>query len=177
MAKRKSVPAERVFLTGFMGSGKTAVGRRLARLLGRPFLDTDAAVERRAGRSVAAIFAESGEPAFRKLESSAVRRACGPGRRVVALGGGALLDRANVRRVRESGLLVALTCSEPELWRRLKGKLALRPLFSGDRPRTRLRGLLARRRPGYAAAHFSVSTTGLTPLAVARRVARRLEGR
>lgn len=160
-----------------MGSGKTAVGRRLARLLGRPFLDTDALVERRAGRSVAAIFAGSGEPAFRKLEASAVRRACGPGRRVVALGGGALLDRGNLRRVLGAGRLVALTCSERELWRRLKGKLALRPLFGGDRPRARLRGLLARRRPGYAAAHLTVATTGLTPLAVARLVARRLEAR
>lgn len=194
MAKKKGVPADwprpallarpcrfrfppvaaRVFLTGFMGVGKSAVGRRLARILGRPFLDTDAAVERRAGRSVASIFSGRGEPAFRRLESLEVRRACGPGKRVVALGGGALLDRGNLRRVLSSGALVTLTCSEAELWRRLRERLAVRPLFAGDRPRARLRGLLARRRPAYAAAHFMVSTTGLSPSAAARRVARRL---
>jgi shikimate kinase len=163
-----------VYLTGFMGAGKSAVGRALARLLGRPFLDTDALIERRAGRSVAQIFAAGGEPAFRRLERQAVARAARRRGIVCALGGGALLHPPSRRLVASSGLLVALTCSERELWRRLKPTLALRPLLSGGRPA--LRRLLRARRGAYARADISVSTSALSAPRAARLIARRLRG-
>ena len=83
------ISAERIVLTGFMGAGKSTVGRLLARDLGWRFIDIDAEVEARHGRTVAAIFAEQGEDVFRRLESAAIARALGQKHAVIALGGGA----------------------------------------------------------------------------------------
>src|SRR5262245_66535536 len=85
-------PTRRVILAGFMGTGKTEVGRRLARSLGWTFVDTDALVESAAGRSISAVFADEGEAAFRAREREAVARACAMTAAVVAVGGGALRD-------------------------------------------------------------------------------------
>lgn len=164
-----------IFLTGFMGSGKTVVGRALARRLGRPFADSDQEIERRAGQSVPRLFAEKGEPWFRRLESRVVRDLAKGSRRVIALGGGALLDGRNRRAVARSGLLVRLSCAEPELWRRLRQGLGLRPLLSGKSPRQKLRLLLRRRRRAYARAEIAVSTTQRSPAAAAREILRRLK--
>lgn len=163
-----------IFLAGFMGSGKTAVGRALARNLGWDFADTDQEIERRAGKSVSALFADKGEPWLRLLEKRVVETLAKGSRRVVALGGGALLDPSNRRALRGSGLLVRLSCAEPELWRRLRCDLGLRPLLSGERPRRRLRLLLRKRRAAYRGAGMTVSTTHRRPAAAAREILRRL---
>src|SRR4249920_2152552 len=97
-----------IVLTGFMGTGKSEVGRRLAKRLGRAFVDTDQLVEARAGKTIAAIFAEDGEAAFRVLERDAVDTAAARGEAVIAVGGGAVLDAANVARLRAAGVLVCL---------------------------------------------------------------------
>jgi len=162
-----------IYLSGFMGSGKSSVGLALARRLGLGFLDLDRQVERRAGLSLPRLF-ERGEEAFRRLESSALRQASRLRGRVVALGGGALLDPCNRRLVKGSGILVSLVCSERELWRRLKPELALRPLLQGPKPRSRLRALLRNRRRLYASADLRVSTTGRSPEQAAVIIARRL---
>ena len=98
--------ARAIVLMGFMGTGKSEVGRRLAHRLGRAFVDTDQLVEERAGKRVAAIFADDGEAAFRSLERTAVAVAVARGGAVIAVGGGAVLDAENVRRLREAGVLV-----------------------------------------------------------------------
>src|SRR5262249_58875202 len=91
-------PTRRVILAGFMGTGKTEVGRRLARSLGWTFVDTDALVESAAGRSISAVFADEGEAAFRAREREAVARACAMTAAGGAVGGGALLGPENRRR-------------------------------------------------------------------------------
>lgn len=163
-----------VYLTGFMGSGKSAVGRALARRLGLGFVDLDSRIERRAGAPVAQIFERMGEARFRRWEGEALRGICRRKGLVVSLGGGALLRPGNRRAVAKSGRLVCLTCSEAELWRRLKAETGLRPLLDGPRPRERLRRVLRERRRHYANADFRVSTTRLNAALAAARIARRL---
>ncbi len=166
--------AGRVVLAGFMGTGKTEVGRRLARALGRPFVDTDALVESAAGRSVAAIFADEGEPAFRARERDAVAQACALPAAVIAVGGGALLDPENRRILAAAGPVVCLRASPREILRRV-GRAHDRPLLSGgtlsDAERlARVEALLAAREAAYASATHSVDTDGLDPDAVVARV-------
>ena len=163
-----------VYLTGFMGSGKTSVGRQLAKLLKRPFKDLDEEVELTANRSVAELFAR-GEKAFRKAESAALARLCAQDGLVVALGGGALLSAKNNQLVSKSGVLAALTCSEPELWRRLRLEPQKRPLLGPGPDRTRMRRLLARRLGLYAKADISISATRRTPAQAAALIAKRLK--
>ncbi len=139
-----------IVLMGFMGTGKSEVGRRLAQRLGRAFVDTDQLVEERAGKRVAAVFADDGEPAFRALERDAVVDAVGRGGTVVAVGGGAVLDPENVRRLRDAGVLVHLT-ARPEAILKRVGDAASRPLLRDD-PRATVTRLLAERGPMYAAA-------------------------
>ena len=137
-----------VVLTGFMGTGKSEVGRRLAQRLGRAFVDTDQLVEERAGKRVAVIFADDGEPAFRALERTAVADAAARGSAVVAVGGGAVLDPENVRALRECGVLVYLT-ARPDVILRRVGDVRSRPLLRDD-PRATISRLLGERGPVYA---------------------------
>lgn len=162
-----------IYLTGFMGTGKSAVGRELARLLRRPFVDLDAAIERGAGATVAEVFARRGEKAFRRLEGRALRAAARRRGAVVALGGGALLDRSN-RAIIKEGWLVCLTCARAELVRRLRPQRASRPLLAGGALGPRVGQLQRRRRGAYAGADANVSTTRRTPRAAARLIARRM---
>jgi shikimate kinase len=111
--------ARAIVLMGFMGTGKSEVGRRLAQRLGRAFVDTDQLVEERAGKRVAAIFADDGEAAFRTLERTAVADAAARGGAVIAVGGGAVLDAENVRRLREAGVLVHLTARPEAILQRI----------------------------------------------------------
>ncbi len=158
-----------IVLMGFMGTGKSEVGRRLAHRLGRAFVDTDQLVEERAGKRVAAIFAEDGEAAFRALERDAVAEAAGRGAAVVAVGGGAVLDPENVRRLREAGTLVYLT-ARPEIILRRVGDASSRPLLKDD-PHATVSRLLAERGPVYAAvADVTVDTSERTAAEVVEEI-------
>ncbi|MBP1690033.1 MAG: Shikimate kinase [Deltaproteobacteria bacterium] len=139
-----------IVLMGFMGTGKSEVGRRLAQRLGRSFVDTDQLIEEHTGKRIPAIFAEDGEPAFRAFEREAVAEAAGRGRAVVAIGGGAVLDPENVRCLRAAGVLVYLT-ARPEIILGRVGAASNRPLLRDD-PRAAVTRLLAERGPVYAAA-------------------------
>ena len=164
-----------VYLTGFMGTGKTATGRALARRLRRPFVDLDAEIERAAGASVAALFAREGEKAFRRRERAALIMAAGRVGAVVALGGGALLDRRNRALVERTGPLVRLDCSRTELVRRLAKSRARRPLLAGGTLSARIASLAKARAGAYGRATMGVSTTGRSAAAVAAEIARRIE--
>lgn len=163
-----------VYLTGFMGVGKSAVGKELARLLRRPFVDLDGLIEREAGSSVASLFARRGEAAFRKIESKALARAAKRKGVIVALGGGTLLDPRNRALVAKTGLLVGLSCSRSELIRRLRPVRDSRPLLAGGSLSARVGKLLTARRAAYEGTDFSVSTTVNSPSAAAGIIARRL---
>lgn len=151
-----------IVLTGFMCTGKSEVGRRLARRLGRPFVDIDQLVEARAGKTVAAIFADAGEATFRALEREAVADAIARRDPVIAVGGGAVLDAANLERLRAAGPVVCLTANADTILRRV-GDVSRRPLLAGDDPRAAVERLLAERRPAYErAADVTVDTSDRT---------------
>ncbi|PIR17018.1 MAG: shikimate kinase [Elusimicrobia bacterium CG11_big_fil_rev_8_21_14_0_20_64_6] len=162
-----------IYLTGFMGTGKSVVGKELARLLRRPFVDLDALIERTAGSSVASLFARRGEVAFRKLERNALMRVAKRPGVVVALGGGTLLDPRH-RALVKKGYLVSLSCSRVVLVRRLRARRDARPLLAGGSLSARVGKLLAARRGAYAGADWSVSTTINSPKAAAMMIARRI---
>ena len=167
-----------IVLTGFMATGKTEVGRRLARLLQRPFVDTDGIVEGAEGRTVAQIFASEGEVRFRQLERAAVERACAMQDAVIATGGGALLDPENRLRLAAAGPIICLAASPEDILRRT-GNGTTRPLLAtgnGDRL-ARIRALLAERAPAYAVAAHTVDTSGLTVDQVVERVRALVTGR
>ncbi|MEW6750959.1 MAG: shikimate kinase [Candidatus Latescibacterota bacterium] len=167
-----------VFLTGFMGVGKSKIGGILARRLGRAFLDTDQMVEARAGKPVAAIFAEEGEAHFRGLEHAAVVEAAGRGDVVVSLGGGAIARDRNWEVIRRAGVLVCIDADVDTILTRVSRRED-RPLLAGLDPqarRARIEALLAQRAVFYARADVRVeSTESRPPEATAEILLARLE--
>jgi shikimate kinase len=158
-----------IVLVGFMGTGKSTVGRLLAARLGRPFVDMDEEIERRAGRPIPEIFAREGEPAFRRLERALVRELSARSGLVIAPGGGIVLDPANVADFARSGLVACLAAAPATILARV-GQDPHRPLLQGGDPLGRIVALLDRRRDLYEAIPFRIDTDGLAPEAVAERV-------
>lgn len=151
----------RIYLTGFMGSGKSTIGPILANVLGYDYADLDAVVEAEEGRAVQAIFAEDGEAVFRRLEAAALHRTAGRERVVVALGGGALAREDNLRFALDHGTVVYLRVPVAQLVQRLQKSPTERPLLQGDDGRplshaaltARIESILAAREPFYERAH------------------------
>lgn len=156
-------------LTGFMASGKTTVGQAVADALGCPFLDTDALVEKKSGRSIPEIFADGGEAAFRRAEKEVleqtVKKYAGA-TAVLALGGGTVTLPGAVALLQEKTLCIYLKTAPETLKERLRGASGGRPLAGGD-----LDALLAAREPLYAAAaHVVLETDGLGPAELADEI-------
>jgi len=183
---------QRVFLTGFMGSGKSTLGPILANVLGYRFADLDARVAEAAGAPVARLFAERGEAAFRVLEADALRATGREKGLVVATGGGALAREPSLAWALTCGTVVYLRASPDALALRLQRSRTVRPLLldaggarlSEDAFRARLDALLDARRPFYTQAHVTVDVgtgpVGPTVDAVVRALRQtwaRLEGR
>jgi shikimate kinase len=145
--------AESVFLWGAPGVGKTTIGRRLARTLKRPFLDTDALIVERAGMPITKIFADLGEPAFRLLESQALATAAANPGTVVALGGGTVLAPRNRELIAARGRSIHLRASLATIERRLRVGRVARPLLAGGTP---VGTLIAERLPLYESADYCV---------------------
>lgn len=154
---------ERIYLTGFMGAGKTTVGRLLARSLGWEFIDLDEEIVSAAGVSITRIFAEQGEKEFRSLEAAALRAVGSRSRSVISTGGGVVTDPANRRFMHETGLLVNLAITAEEVLQRLSGDRS-RPLLSGEDRSAKITTLLAERADGYADADLVIDTTGRSPV-------------
>lgn len=146
-----------VVLIGFMGTGKTAIGKRLARLLGWEFIDTDAEIERLTGKSVARIFAEDGEVRFRSEENLLCRKLTQRERLVIATGGGMVLNPENVALLKQNGVLIKLYADPEVIIGRVKAKKERRPLLKGNLEE-RVRELLAAREEAYNIADFAVDT-------------------
>lgn len=162
-----------VFLVGYMGAGKTSVGRFLAQQLRWNFLDLDDKIEAKAGRSVAEVFATDGEAAFRRLETEALTEtvsvlSCGEPC-IVALGGGAFANATNAALLQEFGApIVWLDAPVPELWKRTQSSGSVRPL------RTNVEEFKKRydeRVAGYSAGTFRVETGGKSVPDVAAEIA------
>jgi shikimate kinase len=163
----------RIVLVGFMGSGKSAVGRLLARRLGYHFEDMDRRIAERAGRSIAAIFQEDGEEAFREMERDEARALSRLGDRVVAAGGGAFTRPETRALLQEGALTVWLRCDLDRILARVPAD-GSRPLAGN---RDIMRALLAEREPFYRMADVAVDASSGTPREVADRIVGLIEGR
>jgi shikimate kinase len=163
-----------IFLIGFMASGKTTVGRLVARRLGWGFEDLDDLIVAAAGASVPQIFAEQGELGFRRRETEAVVAAAARRATVFATGGGAACREPNLSTMLGAGRVVALDVSAPEAVRRA-GDSSGRPLLDGQADKlAAARTLLASREAYYRRAHVRVATDGRTPEEVAGAVLEQL---
>jgi shikimate kinase len=162
-----------IALAGFMGVGKSTLGRRLAANLDRDFFDTDDRVEQTSGRSILEFFSGGQEAEFRRLECEAVRELLRLKRVVIGLGGGALMDSASRRRLEEESFLVHLHVPWPELRSRLAGLVATRPLLQG-RSTEEIHQLYLSRLSTYAGAALQVTVsrddTGQALEAILRRL-------
>jgi shikimate kinase len=147
-----------IILSGFMGTGKTSVGKRLAERLAFEFVDLDDLIEAEARLPISQIFATRGEAAFRALEREMVARMSGRGRSVIATGGGAIVDRQNLEALRGIGVVIALTAA-PEIILSRVGGGEERPMLWGPDTRQRILTLLAERAPVYAQADVLVDTS------------------
>ena len=167
-----------IFLIGYRGTGKSNVARHLAERLGYDSIDADAEIERRAGKSIAAIFADDGETAFRDLESQLVAELAELRRTVIALGGGAVLRETNRNAIRAAGPVVWLTAPVDVI----VARLAADPATAGRRPnltktggREEVEALLTERTPIYRqCATLVVNTDGKTCAQVADEIAAKL---
>lgn len=148
----------KIVLTGFMGTGKSAVGCRLAERLALPFIDLDAAIETAASMTIPEIFASEGEPGFRRRERELIASLTNRGSCVIATGGGAVLDPENVRNLRTGAVLVCLAAEPAVILRRL-GTDTYRPLLHTPDRLATIHELLEQRSPAYAQADLSIDTS------------------
>jgi shikimate kinase len=169
-------PPELVLLVGFMGAGKTTVGRELERTLNWCFYDLDALIEGRTGSSVPTLFAEQGEPAFRKLELQSLREvleSLEDEPAVIALGGGAFAQESIRQTIRDhSATVVFLHVDLDEAVRRCESAPGSRPLL---RDANQMNLLYEERLPFYSTAHFQVQTSGKAPAEIAQEIRAKLQ--
>jgi shikimate kinase len=158
-----------IALIGFMGTGKSSVGRMLADMLRFSLVDTDGLIEARAGRPISAIFASEGEAAFRKLEREVVAELVSRRRTVIATGGGLGADEANVASLKEHALVVCLWASPEHIWERVRGQTH-RPLLKDGDPLVKIRELLAAREAVYKQADILLNTEVRSLREVAQQV-------
>ncbi|MBI4180704.1 MAG: shikimate kinase [Chloroflexi bacterium] len=164
-----------IALIGFMGTGKTAVGRVLAKKLNLKFIEMDALIEQKAGKSIPEIFQQDGEIAFRELEIEITKEAASQKNAVIACGGGIVLNKINIDRLRESSRIVYLTASPETILKRVSTGMGQRPLLEVDDPALTIRNLLKFRKPFYErAADITINTSNLVINAVAEEIIEKL---
>jgi shikimate kinase len=164
-----------IVLIGFMGSGKTVVGKMLSEKLNRKFMDIDRLIEEEQGQTIQEIFSGFGESHFRKLEKDMVSRAVKEGDQVIAAGGGVVLDPENVANLRKNGIIIWLDVS-PEAARKRTGGDGSRPLLKVNYPEKTIEELLSFREPLYSQADFKVETSNLSVEEVTSKILSFLEG-
>lgn len=165
-----------IALIGFMGAGKTAVAKILADKLSKKLVELDGLIELKAGKSIPDIFRQDGEIAFRELEIETTRKVAEGNNQVIACGGGIVLNKINIDRLKERAVVVYLTASPDAILQRIGADDTARPLLAkGDKALT-IRQMLEFRQPFYErAADIKIDTSGLDITAAAETIIARLE--
>ncbi len=161
-----------IVLTGFMGAGKTAVGRELSHLLGWKIVDVDDEIVKAQKMTINEIFGKFGEKVFRDIETEMIRKVAENRNVIISTGGGAVLRQENMDILREEGIIVCLWAS-PETILRRTSRDNERPLLQVDDPFGKIRELLEQRRPFYEKADIMIDTEKKTPLNIAEEILER----
>ncbi len=148
-----------IVLTGFMGTGKTAVGKRLAEEIGMQYIDTDEMIEKDVGMNIPDIFKRRGEKYFREVETQALKCVAMLDNFVIATGGGVVLKEENMEELEKNGIIICLTASANTILQRT-GKDTNRPLLKGENPADKINQLLKEREPFYKRCHKMIDTSG-----------------
>lgn len=160
---------DNVYLVGFMGAGKTAVGKLVARKLRREFIEMDAIIEKQEGAKIVDIFAQKGEPYFRDLEKKLLKKLSNRNELVVSCGGGVICDPENLKLLKSSGKVFSLIVSAETAYERTKGECC-RPILNISDPLAKIKELLAKRSTCYRQAHYQINTDELSIEQVANKV-------
>jgi len=165
-----------IALVGFMGTGKTAVGKALAKRLGKTFIELDYLVEKKAGKTIPEIFREDGEIAFRELEIAVSKEAASRKNVVIAGGGGVVLNKINIDRLRKEAVIVYLTASPGAILERTLNDGEERPLLTVADPARAVKELMEFRRPFYErAAEITIDTSQMDVESIATEIINRLK--
>jgi shikimate kinase len=160
-----------IALIGFMGTGKSVVGGMLAARLGKDFIDLDAMIEEKAGRTIPEIFRKDGEIGFRELEIEAAREVSGRKNAVIACGGGIVLNKINIDRLRKECVIICLTASPEVILKRTSDDENGRPLLAVSEGTEQIRKLLRFRQPFYErSADFKIDTSKLDVASVVEEI-------
>ena len=160
-----------IYLVGFMGTGKSSVGRQLAKEKKWNFVDLDELIELKEQRRVVDIFAKEGEAYFRKIEKKVLKQVSTQDKFVVACGGGVVLDKDNIKLMKKTGVIVCLSATSEEILKRVSTNNC-RPLLNVDKPKKRIELLLKMRTPYYMQADKLIETTGLSVKQVAKKISK-----
>lgn len=164
-----------IALIGFMGAGKTAVGKALAKKLNREFVELDSLIEHKAGKSIPDIFQQDGEIAFRELEIEVTKEVSKAKNLVIACGGGLVLNKINIDRLRREARIVYLTASSGVILKRVSGDGGERPLLKAPDKASTIQELLRFRQPFYErAADIKIDTSKLDIDSVAEQIIEKL---
>ncbi len=161
--------AKIVYLVGFMGTGKTVVGKLVAKELGLQFIDIDSLIEKQQGKKIGEIFADVGESYFRSLEKHSLAQVSQNKDVVISCGGGIVLDKQNMLRMKQTGVIICLSAS-PEVVFARTHRHGNRPLLNVDNPEARIKELLELRAPFYAQADYTIDTSDFSIQQIVQQV-------
>lgn len=147
-----------IYLVGFMGTGKTAVAKRLAERLGMNYVEMDEVIEKKEAKSINDIFREDGEQYFRQLEKNLIEELATKKNQVVSAGGGVVINPANIDKMKASGVIICLEASVDIIYERVKLD-ASRPLLQVEDPRGKIRELLESRKQHYDKSDYNIDTS------------------
>lgn len=152
--------SSRIYLTGFMGTGKTTIGRALAEYTGYRYMDTDDMIEKLSGKSIEDIFKDNGEEYFRELEQEVLHKTFSEEKAVISTGGGLPVYKDNLLQMKQHGVCAGLTASIDEIISRVEKSGTVRPLLQSDDRYERIKSLMSARAYYYITSDFLVDTTG-----------------
>ena len=160
---------DNIYIVGFMGTGKSSVGRHIARDRKMGFIDLDKLIEEEEEMSIPDIFQKKGEPYFRSLEKKFLRTVSQKDKQVISCGGGIVIDPENIKLMKQTGFIACLTAS-PEVILQRTSKFSHRPLLNVPDPRQKILALLAERQKLYDQASITVDTSEISIKEVSARV-------
>lgn len=163
-----------IVLAGFMGTGKTEVGKELSNILGWKLIDVDDEIVKAKRITINDIFSQLGEPAFRDIETEMIRKISGNKNVIISTGGGAVLRQENMDILREKGVIVCLTATPETILKRTNNNDE-RPLLKVEDPLRKIKELLDFRKPFYKKADIMIDTENRTPRRIAEEILERIK--